>query len=110
MKKISLFYTSILAFMLSSCGGGGGGGGASPAPVIPLAIINFSSSLSGEIDVGTEFTFSWTTTNASSELMPQNLSQRNLFSSTLSALKILDSMSQIWLWLTQFARNVKGKN
>jgi hypothetical protein len=66
MKKISLFYTSILAFMLSSCGGGGGGGGASPAPEIPLAIINFSSSLSGEIDVGTEFTFSWTTTNASS--------------------------------------------
>ena len=66
MKKIPLLYTSILAFMLSSCGGGGGGGGASPAPVIPLAIINFSSSLSGEIDVGTEFTFSWTTTNASS--------------------------------------------
>ncbi len=64
MKKISFFYTSILAFMLSSCGGGGGGGGASAAPAIPLAIINFSSSLSGELDVGTEFTFSWSTTNA----------------------------------------------
>ena len=64
MKKVSLFYTSIFVFILSSCGGGGGGGGASAAPAIPLAIINLSSSLSGELDVGTEFTFSWSTTNA----------------------------------------------
>ena len=64
MKKVSLVYTSIFVFILSSCGGGGGGGGASAAPAIPLAIINLSSSLSGELDVGTEFTFSWSTTNA----------------------------------------------
>ncbi len=66
MKKTTLYILS-LTFILSSCGGGGGGGGDSDiAPAIPIAIINIISDLSGEVDVGTEFTFSWTTSNASS--------------------------------------------
>ena len=65
MKKITLYILS-LTFILSSCGGGGGGGDSDIAPAIPSAIINIISDLSGEVDVGTEFTFSWTTSNASS--------------------------------------------
>ncbi|MDA8542100.1 hypothetical protein N9K97_05095, partial [Gammaproteobacteria bacterium] len=41
-------------------------GGSSPTPSIPSASINLSSDLSGEVDVGTEYTFTWTTSNASS--------------------------------------------
>ena len=55
----------LLAFIfLSSCGGGGGGG--SSAPSVPSASISFSTSFGSEVDVGTNFTFSWTTSNASS--------------------------------------------
>ena len=67
MKNFSI-YILTLSFILASCGGGGGGGGGdiSPSPSIPLASINLSSDLSGEVDVGTEYTFTWTTSNASS--------------------------------------------
>lgn len=54
-----------LTLILAGCGGGGGGG-SSPSPSIPLASINLSSDLSGELDVGIEYTFNWTTSNASS--------------------------------------------
>ena len=66
MKKLSLYILSS-TFILASCGGGGGGG-SSPvqAAPIPSAIINISSDQSGQIDVGTEYAFSWTTSNASS--------------------------------------------
>ena len=36
------------------------------SPAIPLPTINFSSNQSGEIDVGSEYSFSWTTSNAQS--------------------------------------------
>ena len=67
MKNFSI-YILTLSFILASCGGGGGGGGGdiSPSPSIPSASINLSSDLSGEVDVGTEYTFTWTTSNASS--------------------------------------------
>ena len=67
MKNFSI-YILTLSLILASCGGGGGGGGGdiSPSPSIPLASINLSSDLSGEVDVGTEYTFTWTTSNASS--------------------------------------------
>ena len=66
--KNSYLYIFTLTFILAGCGGGGGGGGSdiSPSPSIPLASINLSSDLSGEVDVGTEYTFTWTTLNASS--------------------------------------------
>ena len=53
------------ALFIISCGGGGGGG-SSAAPIIPLASINFSTTFGSEVDVGTNFIFSWSTTNASS--------------------------------------------
>lgn len=66
MKKIFVYLLAPL-FILASCGGGGGGGSASPeSPAIPLPTINFSSNQSGEIDVGSEYSFSWTTSNAQS--------------------------------------------
>jgi len=66
MKKIFLYLLAPL-FILVSCGGGGGGGSASPeSPAIPLPTINFLSNQSGEIDVGSEYSFSWTTSNAQS--------------------------------------------
>lgn len=66
MKKIFLYLLAPV-FILVSCGGGGGGGSASPeSPAIPLPTINFSSYQSGEIDVGSEYSFSWTTSNAQS--------------------------------------------
>ena len=66
MKKIFV-YLLVPLFILASCGGGGGGGSASPeSPAIPLPTINFSSNQSGEIDVGSEYSFSWTTSNAKS--------------------------------------------
>ena len=61
-KKFSFL---IPALFIISCGGGGGGG-SSAAPVIPLASISFSTSFGSEVDVGTNFSFSWSTTNASS--------------------------------------------
>ena len=66
MKKLSI-YILISTFILASCGGGGGGGGSSgPSPSIPSVSINLSSDLSGQVDVGTEYTFTWSTSNASS--------------------------------------------
>lgn len=55
----------IPVIFIISCGGGGGGG-SSAAPVIPLASISFSTTFGSEVDVGTNFSFSWSTTNASS--------------------------------------------
>ena len=64
MKKIPV-YLLVPLFILVSCGGGGGS--ASPeSPAIPLPTINFSSNQSGELDVGSEYSFSWTTSNAQS--------------------------------------------
>ena len=66
MKKIFVYLLAPL-FILVSCGGGGGGGSSSPeSPAIPLPTINFLSNQSGEIDVGSEYSFSWTTSNAQS--------------------------------------------
>ena len=65
--KNSYPYIFTLTFILAGCGGGvGGGKGSSLSPSIPLASINLSSDLSGEVDVGIEYTFNWTTANASS--------------------------------------------
>ena len=65
MNKFIVSLTTLV--FISACGGGGGGGGSpSTAPSIPSAIINISSDQSGQIDVGTEYAFSWTTSNASS--------------------------------------------
>ena len=65
--KSSSIYILTLSFILASCGGGGGGGGSSGlSPSIPLVSINLSSDLSGQVDVGTEYTFTWSTSNASS--------------------------------------------
>lgn len=65
MNKLSIFILSS-SLIIASCGGGGGGGSSSPTPSAPLASINISSDFSGEVDVGTEYTFTWTTSNASS--------------------------------------------
>lgn len=66
MNKLPV-YISFVLFILSSCGGGGGGGGSSPAqPSIPLPIINLTSEQYGPLDVGSEYTFAWTTSNATS--------------------------------------------
>lgn len=65
MNKLSIFILSS-SLIIASCGGGGGGGSSSPTPSVPLASINISSNFSGEVDVGTEYTFTWTTSNASS--------------------------------------------
>jgi hypothetical protein len=58
-----LIFIITSSFILSSCGGGGGGGG-SAQPANPGPSINFSSSFSNIVDVGTEYSFSWSTSNA----------------------------------------------
>lgn len=62
-KKPTLLVILIIPIFLTSCGGGGGGGG-SPAPSAPSATISFSTSFDSEVDVGTDFLFSWSTSNA----------------------------------------------
>ena len=62
-KKPTLVVILIIPIFLTSCGGGGGGGG-SPAPSAPSATISFSTSFDSEVDVGTDFLFSWSTSNA----------------------------------------------
>jgi len=69
MKYHKTFSFFLATFLLSSCGGGGGGGSNTSNPVTPsnpLATINITSSDSEEIDVGSSFEFSWSTSNASS--------------------------------------------
>lgn len=62
-KKPTLLVILIIPIFLTSCGGGGGGGG-SPAPSAPSATILFSTSFDSEVDIGTDFLFSWSTSNA----------------------------------------------
>ena len=50
-----------LALVGALAAGGGGGGSSAPLPSI-----NMTSGQSGEIDVGSEYSFSWTTSNAQS--------------------------------------------
>ena len=52
----------IFSLVMTSCGGGGGGGSAASAA--PLANITFTTSFGDEVDVGTDFSFSWSTSNA----------------------------------------------
>ncbi len=54
----------IFSLVMTSCGGGGGGGSAASAA--PLANITFTTSFGDEVDVGTDFSFSWSTSNATS--------------------------------------------
>lgn len=69
MKHHKTFSFFLATFVLYSCGGGGGGGSNTSNPVTtsnPLATINITTSDSEEIDVGSSFEFSWSTSNASS--------------------------------------------
>lgn len=64
MTNKPFIFILLISFILSACGGGGGGGGSSAQPANPGPTINFSSIMSSTVDVGTEYSFSWSTINA----------------------------------------------
>lgn len=65
--KTNFYNITIAIFLISSCGGGGGGGdaggGNGGGGYTPAPIITFSSSVAS-VEVNTDFTLTWSTTNA----------------------------------------------